>query len=172
MATFFAALLKTPRLLRTRRNHALEHASIYGLTARNPRRMVAGHSDAGGFWLLGELNTEEVRQAVDEAMRRLRAGEHWLAVHPNCGTNLMTAASLTGLAGGLAMRGANRRGGLLERLPLAILFSVFALIAARPLGARLQERITTSSDLGPLEVIDIRRSQRGQFTAHRVETRS
>ncbi|MEX2161130.1 MAG: DUF6391 domain-containing protein [Anaerolineales bacterium] len=164
--------INSPRVLRTRRNHALEHASIHVLSAKNPHRKLAGHSDAGGFWLLGDLTSEEVRQAVEEAARRLRAGERWLAVHPNCGTNLMTAATLSGLAGGVAMRGASRRGGLLERLPLAILLSVVALMAARPLGARLQERVTTSSDLGPLHVVDIRRRQRGQLTMHRVETRS
>ena len=166
------ALLNSPWLLRTRRNHGLEHATIHVLTQKNPRRSVAGHSDAGGFWLLGDLSTEETRQAVDEALQRLRAGERWLAVHPNCGTNLMTAGLAAGLAGGVAMRGADRRGAWMDRLPLAVLLSTLALLAARPLGMRLQQRVTTSGDPGPLQVISIQRSQRGALTVHRVETHS
>lgn len=166
------ALLNSPWLLRTRRNHGLEHATIHVLTQKNPRRSVAGHSDAGGFWLLGDLSTEETRQAVDEALQRLRAGERWLAVHPNCGTNLMTAGLAAGLAGGVAMRGAERRGAWMDRLPVAVLLSTLALLAARPLGMRLQERVTTSGDPGPLQVISIQPSQRGALTMHRVETHS
>jgi hypothetical protein len=158
--------------LRTRRNHALEHATIHVLTQRNPRRSIAGHSDAGGFWLLGNVATEDVRHAVEEALARLRAGEHWLAIHPNCGTNFVTAGALTGLAGGLAMRGISRRGEWGERLPLAILLSTVALFAARPLGTRLQQRVTTSTDLATLEIDTITPSQRGKVTMHRVETHS
>lgn len=165
-------MLDNPWLLRIRRNHGLEHATIHVLTEKNPRRKMAGHSDAGGFWLLGELSTEETQQAVDEALSRLRAGERWLAIHPNCGTNLMTAGLMSGLAGAVAMRGANQRGAWAERLPLAMLLSIFALLAARPLGTRLQQRVTTSGDPGPLQILNIRRTQRGDLTMHRVTTRS
>ena len=165
-------LLETPWLLRTRRNHGLEHATIHVLTQKNLRRSVAGHSDSGGFWLLGELNTKDTRSAVDEALARLRAGEGWLAIHPNCGTNLMTAGLVSGLAAAVAMRGADQRDAWLERLPLAILFSTLALLAARPLGTRLQQRFTTSCDPGPLQIVSIRRIQRGAHTLHRVETHS
>lgn len=158
--------------MHTRRNHALEHATIHVITQADPRRSVAGHSDAGGFWLLGNLETEAVRQSVNDALARLRAGEHWLAIHPNCGTNLVTAGALSGLAGGLAMRGASRRGEWAERLPFAILLSTFALLVARPIGTRLQQRVTTSTDLASLQVITITRSQRGQTILHRVETTS
>lgn len=172
MTSFAGGLLHSPQLLRIRRNHGLEHASIHVLSAKNPRRSIAGHSDAGGFWLLGELSTEDVQQAVDEALQRLRAGERSLAVHPNCGTNLVTAGTTAGLAGALAMRGANRRGEWLDRLPLAILMSTLALIVARPLGNRIQERVTTSGDPGDLKIISIRKSKSGNLTVHRVETRS
>lgn len=166
------SILQAPRVLRTRRNHALEHATIHVLTQHNPRRSVAGHSDAGGFWLLGNVASDDVRQAVDAALARLRAGQHWLAIHPNCGTNLVTAGALTGLAGGLAMRGASRRGEWGQRLPLAILLSTLALLAARPLGTRLQQRVTTSTDLASLQVVAITSSQRSKGTMHRVETLS
>jgi hypothetical protein len=172
LASKLDELLQTPWLLRVRRNHGLEHATIHVLTESDPRRSVAGHSDSGGFWLLGDLKTEDVEQAVDEALARLRAGERGLAVHPGCGTNLVTAGSMAGLAGAVAMRGANRRDEWAERVPLAILLSTLAVFAARPIGTRIQQRITTTGDPGNLRVLSIRPSRRGQLTAHRVETHS
>jgi hypothetical protein len=156
-------------LLRTRRNHGLEHATIHVLSAKYPRTAMAGHSDANGFWLWGDLTSEQVEQGVQEALARLRAGEKWLAVHPNCGTNLVTAATFTGLAGVAAMGGSRQRG-LADRLPLAILLSMLGLLAARPLGNRLQARVTTSGDPGDLRVLSIRRTTRGNSIAHRVAT--
>lgn len=172
-APFLNPLLESPRLLRVRRNHGLEHASIHVLTEKNPRRSIAGHSDSGGFWLFGNLHLDEAGAAVEEALQRLRAGERQLAVHPNCGTNLVVSGAAAGLFGALSMTGTgNKRSALLERLPLAILLSTVALIAARPLGLRLQEKITTTGDPGNLEILEILQSRRGNLTMHRVETRS
>jgi hypothetical protein len=166
-------LLSSYPLLRIRRNHGLEHATIHLLTEKNPRRSIAGHSDAGGFWLFGNLTIDETKAAVEEALNRLTAGERQLAVHPNCGTNIVVSGAAAGLFGALSMSGAGkRRGALLERLPLAILLSTLALIVARPLGMRVQEKITTTGDPGNLEVVEIRQSHRGNLVMHRVETRS
>ncbi len=166
-------ILQNPSMNRIRRNHGLEHASIHVLTEKNPRRSIAGHSDSHGFWLFGDLTIEEARAAVEEALQRLRSGERRLAVHPNCGTNFVVSGAAAGLLGALSMTGAgNKRTALLERLPLAILLSTVALIASRPLGMRLQERVTTSGDPGDLEILNIRQSRRGNLLMHRVETRS
>ena len=157
---------------RIRRNHGLEHATIHILSRRFPHTSMAGHSDADGFWLLGDLPTEAVQQAVAEALRRLRAGEHELAVHPNCGTNLVTAGTLAGLAGGLAMMGTGRRWrDRLERLSLAASLATLALLVAQPLGIFLQREVTTSGDPETLEVVDITPTRRGRMKAHRVRTR-
>jgi len=170
---FFSLLLDSSRLQRIRRNHGLEHATIHVLTEKNPRRSIAGHSDSGGFWLFGNLTIEETKTAVEEALHRLRAGERQLAVHPNCGTNIAVSGAAAGLFGALSMAGAgNKRGALFERLPLAILLSTVALIVTRPLGMRLQEKVTTTGDPGSLEILEIRQSQRGNLIMHRVETRS
>ena len=48
---------------------------------------MAGHSTAAGFRLLGEVPTDALQAAVEEALRRMQGGEAKLAVHPNCGTN-------------------------------------------------------------------------------------
>jgi hypothetical protein len=155
---------------RIRRNHGLEHASIHMLAKRG-LGPIMGHSDARGFWLFGNLKTEDVRAAVGEALTRLRAGEHDLAIHPNCGTNLVTAGLLAGMAGAAAMSGAGpRRRDRFERLPLAGLLATLALLLARPLGTRLQQRVTTSGNPGDLEVLDIRPTTRAGQTAHRITT--
>ncbi len=170
MTSFLRPLLDSPGVSHVRRNHGLEHASIHVLTQKNPRRSLAGHSDAGGFWLLGDVTLEEVQQAVTEALARLRAGERALAIHPNCGTNLVTSGMAAGLAGAFAMGSARNNRERIERLPLAGLFAMGALLLARPLGTRIQQQITTSGDPGNLQIVDIRQSRRGNLIAHRVTT--
>jgi hypothetical protein len=163
-------LLDAPAVSRIRRNHGLEHATIHMLSRGKLRSPIAGHSDAGGFWLLGDVSTEQVQQAVDEALARLRAGERELAIHPNCGTNLVTSGLAAGMAGALALGSARDDRQRLERLPLALLFSVGALLLSRPLGTRIQQRVTTSGVPGDLRVVEIRRGQRGKWVTHRVTT--
>lgn len=154
-----------------RRNHGLEHATLHVLSRRFPHRRLAGHSDAGGFWIVGQVTEADLRTAVDEALGRLRAGEANLAVHPNCGTNLVTAGVLAGLSAGFAMFGAGRRTrDKFERLPLAVVLSTVALIIAQPLGLLLQSQVTTSGAPGGLQVVEIKSTLRGQVPAHRVVT--
>ena len=85
---------------RIRRNHGLEHATIHVLSEGHKRFSAQGNSDHRGFHLniYGDVTEEEVAAAVAEAHRRLRAGERHLAVHPNCGTVLVTTALLATLA--------------------------------------------------------------------------
>lgn len=167
----FERMIESPWLLRIRRNHGLEHASIHVLTEKNPRRNLAGHSNAQGFWLFGDVTTAEVETAVNEALGRLRAGERGLAIHPGCGTNLVTSGGLAGVAAAVIMRGARGREWA-ERLPIAILASTLALVLARPLGTRIQQRITTTGNPGDLQIVSIKQSTRGGIPAHRVETHS
>jgi len=165
------ALLEIPLLSRIRRNHGLEHATLHLLSRRFPRLSMAGHSTAAGFRILGDVPTEAVETAVNNALVRLRAGEHDLAVHPNCGTNFVTAGIFSGLAGALTMLGAGRRRrDALERLPLAAVLATLALIASMPFGMRFQRQVTTSGDPGDLKVTSIRRLGKGGMTVHIVKT--
>jgi hypothetical protein len=165
------SLLETYPLGAIRRNHALEHATLHVLARSQPRQALAGHSDAGGFWIVGKVSNEAVRMAVAEALQRLQGGEHQLAVHPNCGTNFVTAGTLAGLAGALAMFGAGQgRREKLERLPLAVSLATLALVFSQPLGSFLQARVTTASDLTNLQVLGVKTSQRGRLLAHRILT--
>jgi len=162
-----------PRLLsRVRRNHALEHATLHVLARRKPHTSLAGQSDFFGFWILGDVSLEEVQESVAEALQRLRSGEHKLAIHPFCGTNLAAAALLSGFATLLAFAGSGKRlRDKLERLPLAISLSGLSLLLARPLGGWLQGNLTTSGDVQGLEVTAIRPLRRGWMRAYRISTR-
>lgn len=153
-------LLDQPILNRIRRNHGLEHATIHMLSARYPHTPIAGRADRNGFVILGNLPTTAVQEAAEQALSRLRAGEVNLAIHPNCGTSFITAAVLAGLASYTTLLGgrSNRWRDRLERLPLAILATVLALIVAQPLGAAAQRHITTSGEVGDLQLTQVRRA--------------
>lgn len=168
----FADILEIPVISRIRRNHGLEHATLHTLATRFPHTMLAGHSDTGGFWIIGEVPTDVLQSAVQEAMTRLKSGEKELAIHPNCGTNFVTAGALAGLSGATAMLGAGRHvRDKLGRLPLAAMMATTALILAQPLGLLLQARVTTSGDPGTLEVVSITQRKQGRVTIHRIQTR-
>jgi len=161
-----------PIISRVQRNHGLEHATMHVLAQRNPRRGIAGHSDLGGFWIIGDIPTEELTSAVQEALQRMLAGEHQLAIHPNCGTNFAASGIIAGVAAFIGMWGAgNSWRAKLERLPLVATLATLGLILSQPIGYRLQERVTTSGKPGDLEVVSIEPTRRGRVTAHRILTR-
>jgi hypothetical protein len=162
-----------PIVSRVRRNHGLEHATLHILSQRYPKRSLAGHSDTGGFWIIGDVSIEDVYEAVEEALSRLRNGEKHLAVHSNCGTNFVTSGVLAGLAAVMAMFGVgSRMRDKLERLPLAMFVATIALIFSQPLGFFMQERVTTSAEPGSLQVVEIVATRKGRMKAHRVTTRN
>ncbi|MBE0688487.1 MAG: hypothetical protein IH587_00015 [Anaerolineae bacterium] len=170
-------LLQIPVIRRTRRNHGLEHATITILSGRLRGLRMAGRSDAGGYVLLGDIPTDSVEQAAHDALQRLRNGEPKLAIHPNCGTNLVTTALLTSVAAMVGLTGADRRAWF-ARLPLVMALVIVAGILSQPLGLSLQRHITTDGDPGDLEIKDITRHQvtmpfsSKPMIMHRVNTRS
>jgi hypothetical protein len=158
-------------LSRIRRNHALEHATLQILAARNPGYRMAGYSDTQGFWMVGRVPTEEISSAVEEALLRLEAGEHSLAVHPNCGTNFAAAGALAGGVAWLAMLGSE--GGWkkrIDRLPMLMSLVTVVLIIAQPLGPMLQARVTTAAAPRGMRVTGITRQMRGDAPLHRILT--
>lgn len=161
-------LLNAPLISETRRNHALEHATIHILSRRFPGRPMAGHSNPTGFFLLGDVPTEQVREAVVEALTRLQNGESRLAIHEGCGTNYLVTGALAGLFALAGLSGTRNTRERLERFPLLILFSILALMLGQPLGFALQKRVTTESDPGGLAIVDVQPLSK---TVHRIVTR-
>lgn len=160
-------LLKLPLILETRRNHALEHATLHVL-ARTYRTSMAGHSNPTGFYLLGDIKTEDVRSAVYESFTRLNSGESGLAVHEGCGTNLVVAALLPATFAWAPLRRARSTFWRVWLIPLAILFGVFGYALSKPLGPWLQKYITTEADLGDMQIADIVFVRNG---VHRIITK-
>ena len=159
---------------RTRRNHGLEHATIHVLSEQHKQFSAQGHSDFRGFHLniYGDISEEDVTAAVQEAYARMNNGEQHLAVHPNCGTVLLTTAALGALASqtafGLEQRRQRRSSMNLSvffsGLPSAILAGVLALIVSRPVGLAIQEKFTTDGNLGDLQVVRVRSIPPGPVT--------
>ncbi len=160
-------ILEAPMVFETRRNHALEHATIHILSERFPGKGMAGHSNPTGFFLLGDLPTEAVREAVSEALARLQNGERHLAIHEGCGTNYAVTGGLAALFAYVGMSGTRNNRERLERLPLVMLLSIVAYVIGQPLGPALQKQVTTEADPGNMVIVDV---YRVAGNAHRVVT--
>lgn len=158
---------------RVRRNHALEHATLHVLQAKGSAARLGGISDAGGYWIFGDVDTETLLQAAREARERLMAGESHLAVHPKCGTNLAVGALAAGGLSWMGMWGTKGKPGRrLLRLPLAVLMGLVGYQMAKPLGPKVQEQITTNADVSKMEIVEVVRQDVMGNPVHRVTTRS
>ncbi len=177
LAQTASPVLNYPFIRRTRRNHGLEHATITLLSARVPNLAMSGRSDQDGFTLWGKAETAEIERAAHEALERMRKGESDLAVHPNCGTNLVTQGLLVS---GAALAGSvgTKRGAqdYINRLPVVLLMSLAAILFGQPLGMRLQKHFTTSGQPGDLQIESVTRREvqsfGGTVVIHRVATRN
>ena len=160
-------ILDLPYILETRRNHALEHATLHML-ARTHKINMGGHSNPTGFFIFGELRTDDIRAALNEAYSRLRGGESELAIHPGCGTNLVAAAFLPGTMAWLPFQSTRSTRLRLLLLPIALVLGVFGFLLSKPLGTWMQRNITTEADLGNMQVVDLTLVRKG---VHRIVTK-
>ena len=160
-------ILDLPYILETRRNHALEHATLHML-ARTHKTSMGGHSNPSGFFIFGELRTGDVRAALDEAYTRLRTGERGLAIHPGCGTNLIATAFLPATLAWMPLQSTRSMRWRLLLIPLALIFGVFGFFLSKPLGTWLQRNVTTEADLGNMRIVDLTLVRKG---VHRIITK-
>lgn len=165
-------ILDLPLILETRRNHALEHATIHILAAKYPDRHFAGHSNPTGFFLIGNVSTDDVRTAVIQALTRLRAGESRLAIHAGCGTNFASTLLLSGTLAWLPLSGNKSIRKRIWLLPFAVMFGLLGYALSQPLGPWLQAHVTTENDMGGMQIEGITPLRRRGVAVHRVITRS
>jgi len=163
-------ILDIPIFSRTRRNHGLEHATLTILAGRFPYRSLAGYSTPAGYFIFGDVPTEDLHDAVQQAHARLCNGETHLAIHANCGTNFAVSGLIAGLLAWLGLAGADTRRERVRRLPLAITLAALGCIISQPVGPLVQSRITTCADPGSLAVVEIRPFSFGRLNIHRVIT--
>lgn len=149
-----------------RENHALEHATIVLLSKKYPDVRLSGVSFATGFFVFGDVPTEDVRPAAEQALARLRGGEPEMAIHERCGTNLAVAGMLTGLS---AMTVARLRRPY-NTFNNVILATTAALVAARPLGLLVQRYVTTRTPNSQMRITGVRKMNVLGAPAHFVST--
>lgn len=148
-----------------RRNHALEHGTVSIMLPRlGPAPRLAGRAVSDGFYIYGNVPSDTLEASAHEALARLKQGEAGLAVTPLCGTNIAVAGMLAGLAAVLAMG----RKPRVERLPSVFTASMFAVVAAQPLGRLVQKYVTTSPAVQTVEITHVRRMAGG--FVHKVQT--
>jgi hypothetical protein len=164
-------------ILMLRQVHALEHATVWILGARDSGRvspeavppiptarapfsngfednsgLLGGMSTSEGFYLYGSVELVELRRAAHQALRRLVTGEWNLAVHPRCGTNLSVGMLLTaGLA--LGMHLVLPRGPIEQLLGLGLATATAAHLAPE-VGGVMQQYVTTAIPFN-LAIVDI-----------------
>jgi hypothetical protein len=166
------SFLDFPPISRTRRNHGLEHATLKILNQKFPHLKLGGVSSPHGFTVVGDVSAEEVAEAAIEGLKRLRAGEADLALHPNCGTNFAVPGAFAGLAAWLGTLGSGKSfKQKLERLPLMIVLATTALVLTNPLGPVIQQRITTAGDPQGLELERVETVIRAGVRLNHVTTR-
>ncbi len=157
-------------LTQVRRNHALEHATVSLMLEEGVRGPLGGYSLPWGFFIVGNLSTEQLERIVETARSSLSAGNSEMAISPHCGTNIALAALLSGVLSRLAL-GRSKRFRW-KRLPFVLGAVVLGTLLSRPLGNAVQRHLTTLPDIGALEVVCISKAWPGdQPRLHRVFTR-
>jgi hypothetical protein len=155
----------------TRLNHALEHATLNVLSRLGVQARLGGYSEKDGFFILGSIDSQVLKTAVDQAYERLLHGEPWLAIHEKCGTNYVAAGAVAGFAAWLGMLGVGsgwRQKA--DRLPMVMLLVTISTILAQPLGPFLQKELTTDPRVDAIRVVSITRYDRGALVVHRIRT--
>jgi hypothetical protein len=157
----------------TRRNHALEHATILYLEASSGRRF-SGRAARNGFRICGHASVKEIKAAFERVRHVVQAGEQLSYVSPRCGSNMVTAL---GLAMVLLLLVA--LGSLVLRPPLSIrtvaLITVVLLFVGlrHGIGNAIQRRFFMAVYFKEVSLRDVRSAPQELFDrgpVHFVET--
>ncbi|RLD05070.1 MAG: hypothetical protein DRI32_04640 [Chloroflexi bacterium] len=162
------SLLDLPFLLETRRNHALEHATLKILSPKYPAVPMGGHSNPTGYFIIGDVHPDDLRAAAEEALERLRAGESSLAIHPGCGTNYATSGLLAGSVAWFGLKGKSAWYKKVWRIPFILPLAVLVWELSKPLGPLMQAKVTTEAKVGAMEIVSV---EKIRPSLHRVITR-
>ena len=149
-----------------KQNHALEHATIVLLSRKFPEVRFSGISFAAGFFVFGDIPTEAVQPAAQEALELLRTSQPELAVHERCGTNLAVSSMLVAAAAMVVAR-MRKPYGTFNNVMLA---TTAATILSRPLGLLAQRYITTQTPNSSMVILNVKPMKILGAPAHFVST--
>jgi hypothetical protein len=149
-----------------KQNHALEHATIVLLSRKYPDVRLAGISFAAGFFVFGDLPTEAILPAAQEALHLLRTSSPELAIHERCGTNLAVTGLVTSLSA-MAVAKMRRPYGNFNNVMLA---TTAAIILSRPLGLTVQRYVTTQTPNASMTITGVKPMKFMGTMAHFVST--
>jgi hypothetical protein len=171
---FVAAVNRAFRMdLATRRNHALEHATIYYLL-RERRQRISGEASPRGFRVRGDASASRIRSAFEKVRQLVRSGGAIPHISRRCGSNRVTAMGLALMfLFSLTLLVVVIRPPLVARAA-ALAAAVLLFIALRHrVGDWIQARFFMATDFDDVSIRDIRRvkpdaAERGPV--HFVET--
>jgi hypothetical protein len=147
----------------TKRNHALEHATILELEARNGRRL-AGRASPKGFRVSGHVSIDDVRTAFDRVRRTVRAGEPLKYVSPRCGSTVVTASGAgVLLLVAAAVWSVTFQPSWSVRAAVLLAIAVAFVALRRALGNAFQRRVFMAIDIGDVSLRDVRHVSPGMF---------
>jgi hypothetical protein len=144
----------------TRRNHALEHATIHYLEANGPR--LSGRASRDGFRVSGRASVPEIRTAFEQVRRVVRDGGRLPYISGRCGSNVVGTLGL-----GLLLLLAVALVSLLIEPSLGVrasaLAGVVVLFAAmrHGIGNWIQSRFFMATDFEEISLRDVREVQAG-----------
>lgn len=157
----------------TKRNHALEHATILYLEASSGRRF-SGRAARNGFRISGHASAREIKAAFDRVRSVIHAGEQLSYISPRCGSNIATAL---GFGMGLLLLVA--LGSVLLRPPLSVRAGAVTAVVLLFVGLRhgigniIQRRCFMAVDFAEVSLRDLRTAPQELFDrgpVHFVET--
>jgi len=157
-----------PLIAHLRGNHALEHAAMHLLAQRAPGKYLMARTTPRGFTLYGQVTADAVAQAVQEALTRLQDGQRYLAIHPNCGTNIATAGVLAGFGAFVALE-THRSKSRWVRLSQVLWAATLGVLLAQPLGRWIQAWLTTSPQVENARIGKVTSQRQGSFLRHDIE---
>jgi hypothetical protein len=136
------------------------------LQQHNPRVRIIARSTSRGFRLYGNARADDVKLAVDEALRRLLGGESQLAIADRCGTTVAVGV----LVGTLGLWLNEFMRSPRQKIALGVITSLTIAISSQPVGLLAQRHITTESQLDGMRVRDVRSRALGR--KHFLEVRT
>jgi hypothetical protein len=116
--------------------------------------------------VFGEIPTEAVLPAAEEALGLLRTSQPELAVHERCGTNLAVSSMLVA-ASAMVVARLRRPYGTFNNVMLA---TTAATILARPLGLLAQRYVTTQTPNASMRILGVKPMKILGASAHFVST--